>query len=195
MQAIHVLLMFVFQGCRTAGIDMATRFVRERRRVLPTSSIQLLSLDRLETAPVRLAVNYWRLLRSGNNLPARSQLSPRDMAGILRNIILVRVIEGGSDYEYRIVGDAHVEVFGANFNKLRSSDVERISPAHGAQMRQAYEYVRSRAQPFAVRGWLGREIKDALFIHHETVFLPLGEDHVTVDHILLAGMYVSKPPD
>ncbi len=37
-------------------------------------------------------------------MPARSELSPRDVRAILHNIVLIRVIDGGRDYEYRIVG-------------------------------------------------------------------------------------------
>lgn len=187
--------MFVAQFCRTAGLDMATGKVRERRKALPISSVHILSLDQIEAAPVRLAAAYWRALRAADKLPARSQLSPREMAGFLRNIVLVQVIGGGADYEYRIVGDAHVQAFGANFSKLRSSDIERKSPEYGAQMRNLYAHVRSSAEPYAVCGRLGRNVNDRLFVHHETAFLPLGEDHATVDHILIASAYAPKLPD
>lgn len=173
---------------------MTTGIAREPQQALKKSSVQVVSLDQIDNAHVRSAANYWLALRDGVKLPARSQLLPRELAAFLRNIVLLRVIDGGADFEYRITGDAHVQAFGSDFHKLRTSDIERVSPAHGAQMRAVYEHVRSSAAPFAVRGWVGRDVKDALFIYHESVFLPLAEDRVTVDHILVVTMYVPKTP-
>jgi hypothetical protein len=156
------------------------------------SSVHVLSLDELENDIVRTGVSYWRALRGGRSFPPRSLLSTRDMAGVLRRIVLVRIIDGGRDYEFRIVGDAHVQGYGMDFNRMRNSDIERIAPEHGAQMRVLYEHVRNTGQPLAFRGWVGREVKDALFVYHESAFLPLGETGDTVDHILVVSIYVPK---
>lgn len=111
---------------------------------------------------------------------------------ILRNIVLVRIIDGGRDYEFRIVGDAHVQGYGIDFNRMRNSDIERIAPQHGTLMRVLYEHVRNTGEPLAFRGWVGREVKDALFVYHESAFLPLGEQADAVDHILVVSIYVPK---
>jgi len=163
---------------------------REPQQAPEMSSVHVLSLDELENDIVRAGVNYWRALRSGRSFPPRSHLSPRDMAGILRNIVLVRIIDGGRDYEFRIVGDAHVQGYGIDFNRMRNSDIERIAPQHGTLMRVLYEHVRNTGEPLAFRGWVGREVKDALFVYHESAFLPLGEQADAVDHILVVSIYV-----
>ena len=165
---------------------------QEPQQAPEISSVHVLSLDELENDIVRTGVSYWRALRGGRSFPPRSPLSPRDMAGVLRNIVLVRIIDGGRDYEFRIVGDAHVQGYGIDFNRMRNSDIERIAPEHGAQMRVLYEHVRNTGQPLAFRGWVGREVKDALFVYHESAFLPLGETGDTVDHILVVSIYVPK---
>ena len=38
-------------------------------------------------------------------------------------------------------------------------------------------------------------MKDALFVYHESAFLPLGEEVDTVDHILVVSIFVPKAPD
>jgi hypothetical protein len=171
---------------------MSSAIQRQPQQIPDASSVRVLSLDELENPKVLTGVNYWRALRAGRRFPARSELAPRDMAGILRNIVLLRVLDGGKDYEFRIAGDAHVQSYGVNFAKLRNSDIERIAPEHGAFMRRAYEYVRTSAEPLAVRGWVGQEVKGALFAYHESVFLPLGEAEDSVDHILVVSIYMPR---
>ncbi len=87
------------------------------------------------------------------------------------------------------------EVSSVHVLSLDKLDIERIAPGHGATMRTLYEHVRSTGEPLAFRGWVGREVKDALFVYHESAFLPPGEDDDTVDHILAVSIYVPKAPD
>ena len=171
---------------------MSNAISSEPLRAPDKSSVQILSLDELESSPVRVGVNYWRGLRAERKFPARSQLMPRDLSGILRNIVLLRVLDGGRDYQYRIVGDAHVHNYGVNFKNMLSSDIEREAPEHGRLMRTVYEHVRNAQAPLAVRGWIRREILNARFVYHESAFLPFGEDETAVDHILVVSFYVPK---
>ncbi|MEI9994762.1 MAG: PAS domain-containing protein [Rhizomicrobium sp.] len=159
------------------------------------SSVYVVSLDALDHAILRNAAALWRALKGPRRLPARSQLRPRDMAGFLRNIVLLRVVDGGKDYEYRIAGDAHVQAYGISFKDLRISHIRTAEPALGNMMYSVYEHVRTTAEPFAVRGWVGREIPDARFVYYESAFLPLGEDGETVDHILVVSLYVPRAAD
>lgn len=166
----------------------------EPQNVPDLSSVYVLSLDELDNAVVRTGAAYWRALKGGRKLPARSQLRPRDMIGILRNIVLLKVLDGGKDYEYRITGDAHVQAYGLPFQEMRISQIVAMSPEFGRMMHGLYEHVRVTAEPFAVRGWVGREIPDARFVYYESAFLPLAEDGETVDHILVISIYVPRAP-
>ena len=78
---------------------------------------------------------------------------------------------------------------------MRLSRVEAAAPEHGAQMRGLYEHVRESAEPLAIQGWVGREIRDSRFVYYESVLLPFADDGTTVDHILVASFYVPKAPD
>ena len=156
------------------------------------SSVRQIALDELENGLTRTAAQYWRMLRGENALPSRNQLAPRDMRAILRNVVLLRVIDGGRDYEYRIVGDMFTWAYGAQFSGKRLSEVEAAAPEHGARMRGMYEHLRATAEPLAIQGWVGSDYPASKFVYYETVLLPLGDDGVTVDHILVTSFYVPK---
>lgn len=176
-------------------MPVATARSLEPQRAPDASSTYVASLDELDNAIVRTGANYWRMLRGERKIPARRDLSPRELRAILRHVVLLKVIDGGRDFEYRITGDAHVQAYGLNFNNMRLSMIEAASPDFGKMMRGLYEHVRVTADPFAVRGWVGREVKDARFVYFESVFLPLGDDGETVDHIACVSVYVPKAPD
>ena len=173
---------------------MSSAHAIEPQRAPDTSSAHVVSLDQLENAAVRAGANYWRMLKGDRRLPARSELSPRDMRGILRNIVLLKAIDGGKDYEYRITGDAQVQAYGFSFRDMRISHIIAAAPELGNMMYGLYEHVRATGEPFAVRGWVGREVTDARFVYYESVFLPLAEDGQAVDHILVVSIYVPKAP-
>ena len=158
-----------------------------------SSSIEIVSLQTLDSGPVSFAVRYWTGLRGARNFPPRNELSPRDMAPFLRNIVLLRVIDGGSDYEYRIVGDAFVQAFGADFRGTRLSAVEITNPDYGRAARATYEHVRVTGHPFALRGVVSPSTP-SLFSYHETAFLPLGTE-ATVDHLLVATAFTPRLPN
>ena len=151
--------------------------------------------EEVDNAAGRAAYAYWRMLRGGRAMPARAELSPRDMRGILRNVVLLRVIDGGADYEYRIVGELFVWAYGLQFRDMRLTQIEAGAPEHGARMRKLYEHVRTGAVPLAFQGWVGREIPQSRFVYYESLLLPLADDGRTVDHILITSFYVPKAPD
>jgi hypothetical protein len=154
--------------------------------------VRQIALDELENGLTRTAAHYWRMLRGENALPSRNQLAPRDMRAILRNIVLLRVVDGGRDYEYRIVGDMFTWAYDVDFSGKFLSDVQAAAPEHGARMRGLYEHVRAAAKAVAIQGWVGREVANAKFVYYETVLLPLGDDGKTVDHILVTSFHVPK---
>src|SRR5690348_9740698 len=95
----------------------------------PTTVIQL---KEAETGVVRDGVAYWRRIRGSRRLPSRSNLNPRDITGILRNAVLMRVIDCGADYEYRIVGDAHTVAHGFCMQGKLLSQMDDFAPGYGA---------------------------------------------------------------
>lgn len=157
-----------------------------------TSSVYVISPEELEDPLVVQGTEYWNSLRGDRRFPARDDLTPRGMAGFLRNVVLVKVIGEGEDYEYRIAGDAHVEAHGAPFKGIRLSQIEAIHPTYGRLTRATYEHVRTTAAPYALRGWVGKDFPKSRFVYYESIFLPLGPGDDDVDHLLVVGVYAPR---
>jgi hypothetical protein len=155
------------------------------------SSIHIVAPEALDCEPVSAAVRYWNRLRGTRRYPARKELAPREMTAFLRNIVLLRVLDGGDDFEFRIVGDAHVQAQGLNFKGMRLKELESSTPNHERYTRATYEHVRITAEPLALRGWIGRDVPQSTYCYYETAFLPLGTRDA-VDHILVVTSYT--PP-
>jgi len=150
---------------------------------------QTLSIDDVEHATIRSAIDYWRSVCGNRQFPARSDLTLRGLAVVLPYSLIVAVLDGGTDYEFRFVGDAECQAFKRNFKGMRITDVERESPDFGKILRATYERVRSSGTPFIVRGMVDHKPLIALLPYHESVFLPLGSAG-SVDHILIVGVSV-----
>jgi len=178
--------------CLADSDKMSHNAYSKKNETRETSSVHIIAVEALEDKFVRLGAAYWRQLCCGRRYPSRDELVPRDMAEFLRNIALVRVIDHGVDYEYRIAGDAHVMAFGSAFNGVRISQIEAVAPEHGRITRATYEHVRNISEPYCVRGWVGDDAPDSRFSYHESVFLPLGPREEFVDHLMVVSAYVPR---
>lgn len=173
------------------SVGLKTR--RSRDQKAASSSVEIVSHEALDSKAVSLAVRYWKNLRGSRRFPARDEVTPRKMAPFLRNIVLIRVVDGGKDYEYRIAGDACVQAFGSNFQGMLLTEIEALDPHYGRATRVAYEHVRAMGEPFALRGWVAPSVPSA-FSYHETAFLPLGHGGI-VDHLLVASSFTPRAID
>ena len=157
------------------------------------TTFEQVALEDIENPAVRLGASYWQLLRGDRRHPARGELRPRDMAGVLHNMMLVKVLDGGADFEYRIVGNAQVQAYSAQFQGRRISDIAKNWPVFCRTVSSVYTHVFQSDQPFAIRGRAGRDFPDAKFDRSEHVFLPLGDSDDTVDHLLIYSSFAMRP--
>ena len=148
-------------------------------------AIALADIESPEVATITAAWNKWRGLHS---MPARERLTLRDLKGAAAHISLASV--AGEDYEFRIIGDAHVQAYGTSYQNKRLSNVIAASPRFGKQLKASYDLVRSTHRAYAFRGLIGRDAPDATFAWFETCYLPFGTD--AVDHILNAAVYAPR---
>jgi len=119
-------------------------------------------------------------------------MTARVLRSILRNVTLLRVIDGGRDYEYRVVGDAYVMAHGISFQGRRWSETEALSPGHYAAIKPVYDSVVRSGEPVATRGWIERGAHTDERVYCEYVYLPLGTEETGVDHIMAVAVYVSR---
>jgi len=153
----------------------------------------LLPLSSLGSELVRTGVSYWRQLAARNRFPERASLMSCLSPQLRDHAILVEALDGGADYEYRQVGAAMLGAFNEDFTSKRLSVVTTTEPRFGLGLRMVYEMVRASGEPMAYRGWVGRDMRGAAFVHHESAVLPLGEDGV-VDHLLQITSLVMRAP-
>jgi len=160
------------------------------------SSGRILTIDEIESAVLREIAAYWFSLRGARLFPSRSDIAPKDLRRLLPHVTVLRVVDDGADYEYRIMGDVQVHAIGKSFSGLKLSDVAREFPKFGEGLKLLLDGTRSARQPFGHRCWIGRDQPEVRFGYKEGAFLPLGPADDTVDHILMASVIVPRsiPP-
>jgi hypothetical protein len=168
----------------TVGGAKSVKFAR-----LEKSSVEAISLSDLETREVREVVGAWKKWRGFHALPAREALVPRDLGRYMANVSLVHVIDDGADYEFRIIGDAHLQAYGTNFTGLRMRDVCASAPKFGKLLKASFDLVRTTGRPYAFRGAVGYDAPDARFSWFETCYLPFGASLSDVAYIVNAASY------
>src|ERR1700709_1181084 len=79
--------------------------------------------EAIEATEIRWVFAIWNEQRGIRSMPSREDMSPRRLGRLLQNVSLVRVLAESHDYEFRIVGDVHVQVYGASGVRLKLSEV------------------------------------------------------------------------
>lgn len=160
---------------------------------IPHSSIiEWVPLDHLRGEPLRVAAAYWTMIRGERCFPARDDLRARAMSGILPYMSLVRVIDGGADFEHRIVGDVMVRAFTVPIQNRRFSDIATEAPELIELSFRLFRKAVEQRAPVAWRQRTGREATHTIFTDSEILLLPLGKTDEVVDHILGFGTHEAK---
>jgi hypothetical protein len=126
--------------------------------------------------------DYWHWKRAGRSMPARSDIDPIDMPRrLLPFINLVDAVADDRRYVYRLVGTADVEIRG-NDPTGKSVKDGFFGPSAEDALNCYNKVVGSRAPfidptPFIAPS--GR------YVTQETIFLPLSDDGVKVNMILV----------
>jgi hypothetical protein len=159
-------------------------------KTIPDSASGVISLSEIRDPIVRQGLDYWLSRKGTRSYPARSDIAPRDISALLRHVVLLRLIKNGLDFEYRVMGDAHASALGFSMQGQRVSDVDKFSPGYGQVLLRLYRRAVRKRHVFAFRGWMERGQENRKYIYSESVFMPLGPDENTIDHVFNIGVYV-----
>jgi hypothetical protein len=160
-------------------------------KLLPSvTTYRRIDPDEVQHPSMRLGLDYWRQQKDGRLFPARDDIRPRDITGALQHLSLLKV--SGGDFHYRIVGDAVVRAYDVTLQHRSLSDIARTSPAFGAIAIPLMQDVVKNKTPIAISGTTGHDAQRANFTDYEVLFLPLGPDDATVDHILIFSDHISR---
>ena len=146
----------------------------------------------VEAAPLQRGLALWRSLAGDRLFPGRSQMSPRALGGLLRNTILIKVLDEGAEFQVRIIGDVIRAIDPDAWQGLTTREMDARLPGHGANLRAVYGHACTHKAPLAFRG-LFRRKADGWTFHREHLLLPLGESDDAVDHLI--SLIVIIQPD
>jgi hypothetical protein len=144
-----------------------------------------IDLDDLHSEPLKAGAEWWRAARGSRPFPAREDLKPRQIRGLLPHMSLLKVIDGGADFEHRIVGDVMVQAFNVRLQHRRFSELAHDSPEFIERCFTIFRMVVTSGEPLAWRAVEDGATAPLVFEQAEVVLLPLG--HEKVDHLL--GFY------
>lgn len=142
-----------------------------------------ISFEALTKPLVLEGLAYWRSLCGPRAFPAREQISPRAISRLLTNTILLKVIDGGGDFEFAIVGDEVTRAYRAAMIHRRLSEIAKDIPNAATFWGGVYRDIVQNRKPCAMRFSSGTD-GEAKFSDAEAVLLPLGPSDETVDHII-----------
>ncbi len=155
------------------------------------TSFDPVALDDLQNPLVRQAVAYWRSVCKGRRFPARDDLEPRALAPFRPYMILLKVVEGGADFEYRFVGAMQAKAYTHVVEGRRMKDMTALSPLYGPPVFAGYQFIQKHGIAFALRGWAGKDYTAANFAYFESVTLPLGSND-KVEHLAIFSAYAPR---
>jgi hypothetical protein len=143
-------------------------------------------IDHLQSPILHQVKHIWDAKRAGRVYPSRNDLRPHDFASFLRHLSLARVIDGGDDFEMRIIGDEIVQAYGENFTGRTLSSLADLI---GEAMLGAYQAVRQEGCPILLQGSFERKHND--HFRREVILMPLGMD-AQVEFVLSAGVLMPR---
>jgi len=155
------------------------------------TGFDIIAPDRIEADPLRCAYAYWRSIRGDRRFPARSDIRPRDIAGLLRYVSLIKV--ENDEFVYRIVGDATMRAYDVAMHNRKISEMAYEEPGFTSIVRPLLLRCVESGDVVAVRGHTGRDLLRVNFTDYENLLLPLGPDNATVDHVMTVSHYASQP--
>ncbi len=121
-------------------------------------------------------------------MPSRSDITPRDLKPILRNVLMFeRISEDPSVYRWRIVGTSLIAILGEHTGK---SFEDSIPPEHLERWVDCCDLILKGEQPLR---FLGRvHIKGREYLDADNLYVPLANDNGKPTFILGQCRYTPR---
>jgi hypothetical protein len=136
-----------------------------------------------ESAMLRELVSYWDKKRGARFAPRRADIDPIEIPSHLSHIHMMDVLDGGTDFRYRLVGTAIVEGLGRDNTGKRLSELYGDRPEVLRRFVARFALVVNEKRPVFSRGhiwWL----PDRSYRRYAGGSVPLSDDGLTVNMIL-----------
>lgn len=149
---------------------------------IETTVFRLKLPEEIRTPWMRRLLAIWVDKSGTRRFPSRGEIGPRDIKAFLKHVSVLTVVEGGSDFEFRLAGDALVQSYGGEFK------TKRLSVVLGNAELFAHFRRRIVVERAPCIYEIGFARGDQSVFYREQLALPLGEDGNIVDHVLAAGV-------
>ncbi len=135
-----------------------------------------------------LGLAYWNRLRGTSSLPNVSQFDPLDIVKLLPHVVFLEVIDGGTDFRYRVIGEHVLEFFSANYTGMLMSENPRIEPEGHliTRLRRSVDLRRPIHDPVEYIG-PHRDFKK-----NDDIILPFADDDGQVKRLLVFVEFINK---
>jgi hypothetical protein len=127
---------------------------------------------------------YWQAARQGRRFPARADLDPLQMRGVLGNIALTEIHRDPLRFRLRLVGTNQVTRLG--FDPTGMWLDEMPTPEYGTLLTGRVRQILERQEPLLVRN---RQLMDHRWYDYETLWLPLAADGHAIDMLLACQIF------
>ena len=155
-----------------------------------TERIQDLTLG----SPItRAGYEYWQRLCRARQMPAWSDMAPREFSALTRHVCFVAVIPQRQDYLFTLVGDEIATSRGVALMHRYLSEVSTELGDVAEGLKQALDDVCHTRSPYACQSWLNVASTGQRLRHRETVFLPLGKTDESVDQVFVVDAPFVQP--
>ena len=123
---------------------------------------------------------YWESKRNGRSMPARRDIDPVELKGLLPNIMLVDVVDDERRFVYRLVGTGEVQLRGHDPTGKSVRDGYFAATPTAAEER--YQRILDTRAPYYEED--NFQMVDR-YICEANLFLPLSEDGEAINMILV----------
>lgn len=137
---------------------------------------------------IKQGLLYWESLCKGRTTPLRSDFDPMHIPGLLPNMILLGVVDGGQDFKYRVIGENIKSILFENYTSLLMSSQPHVEP-DGPLMTQLREAVRTGRPVRSPIEYIGPHSD---FRKLDEINLPLANESGQVTHLLIFMVLVDK---
>lgn len=148
----------------------------------PVRSVPL-DLASTEEPSFRFLIDYWQGKHRDGKLPGRSAIDPHELKPVLPQLLLIDVEREPLDFRYRLAGTSTYDIFGFDLTGKRVRDIP--PPNWGETVWRSLAAMVESGKPQYVR--LDFTTAEGNVRSYRVLRLPLAEDGVTVDCVLVMG--------
>jgi len=136
------------------------------------------------------ALAYWKEIKGEARFPRRDVLLPERIVALWPFILMADVVDGGSDYYFRLFGQRLVDTYGEQTG--RTLKTAKIPELVRERCGQIFDFCLEHAEP-TYAYWPESASERRPFVDIEALCLPLSTDGTTLDRMISLNVNSPRP--